>query len=92
MCAVNVRRKLKRRGAAREVGACAEGSPAAGDDDDPNLIVGIGPIESIDQVEHHLRGKGIELFRPVERDGQDFIRHLVKNGFVFQQRSPDQAM
>jgi len=27
VCAVNVRRKLKRRGAAREVGACAEALP-----------------------------------------------------------------
>ena len=64
-------------GARREVGAGAEGTALAGDDDGADVIVGVRPVEGVDQLRHHLAGEGIELFRAMQREGEDVIRHLV---------------
>ena len=56
--------------AAAEVGAGAEASPLAGDDDGPHLVVGVGAVERLEQLPAHRRRERVQPIGPVERDGQ----------------------
>ena len=56
-----------------EVGAGAEPAPAAGHDDGPHVVVGVGAVERVDELVHHLAGERVELVGPVERDGGDAV-------------------
>ncbi len=65
-----------------EVGAGAEAAPRAGDDDRPHIVVLVGAVECVDQLRLHRGGEGIELVRPVQRDGEDLVGNVIENGFV----------
>ena len=51
--------------AAGEVGAGAEGAPRAGHDDDAHGVVGVGPVERVEQLVHHRRGERVQLLGAV---------------------------
>ena len=73
---------LEAAAAGRKIGPGTEGTAGAGDDDGTHLVVGIGPIERVDQLRHHAGREGVELVRPVEGDGQDAVVDVKEDRFV----------
>ena len=55
------------------LGAGAVAAASARDDDRPDLVVGIGPIERLDQLAAHRRRPRVQALRAVERDRQDAV-------------------
>ncbi len=88
------RRRAAARGAVErvaargEVGARAKAAPCAGDDDGADAVVLVGPIERVDQLRLHRAGEGVELVRPVQRDGEDVVGNVIENGFIGHARLP----
>jgi hypothetical protein len=62
-----------------EVGAGTEAAAGAGDDDDADLIVGIGALQGVDQFALHDGGVGVEFFRAIERERQDPVLDIVED-------------
>src|SRR5690606_13953799 len=66
-----------------EVGARAEGPvPGARQHDDPDLRVGLGALERVQQLVDHLVAERVARLGPVEGDPGDPVRGLVKDRFV----------
>ena len=60
-------------GAARQVGAGAEAAARAGEDHGAHVVVAVGAVHRVEQLRQHLAGEGVELVRPVQRDGEDAV-------------------
>ena len=43
--------------------------------------------ERVDHLVHHRAGEGVELLRPVQRDGEDVVAHIDCNLFISSGRS-----
>src|SRR5262245_53984502 len=65
-----------------EIGARAECTPGAGDDDCTDRIVGIGAIERVDHLGHHRARECIELFGPIHRDRQNAVVDVIENFLI----------
>src|SRR3954464_4115027 len=65
--------------AAPEVGARAEAAARAGDDDRPDVVVGVGRVEGGDELAAHGGGERVEPVGAVQRDGQDAVGDLVSD-------------
>jgi hypothetical protein len=73
---------------AAHVGAGAESAPRAGENDGPDRGVSAGLVHRVLEVEMHLAGPGIELFRTVERDCADPLRDIEQHRFIRHPGSP----
>ena len=75
-------------GAAGEIGAGAEAAAGAGEDHGAHVVVAVGAVHRIEQFRQHLAGEGVELVRPVERDGEDAVLGLVLDLLVVHDALP----
>ncbi len=64
-------------GAAGEIGAGAEAAARTGEDHCPDIVVAVRAIHRVQQLRQHLAREGVELVRPVQRDGEDVLVLLV---------------
>jgi hypothetical protein len=71
-----------------EVGARAEGSPGAGEDDCPDLVVAVALLVGPCQALCHRTGERVELLRPIQRDDGDAIADLIAYMFLHQTPPP----
>src|SRR5207244_10278436 len=62
---------------AAHVAARAERAAGAGDDDHVDLVVGLGVGQRLGPRLDHVAGERVELVRPVERYGGDFVLHVI---------------
>ena len=62
---------------ARQVGAGAKAPASTGHDDGPDIVVGVGMIEGVDQFVHHPIGEGVELIGAIQGDRRHAVGHLV---------------
>ena len=65
-----------------QIHAGAEGPALSGDDNCAHLVVIAGAVEGVDQFIGHCHREGIELLRPVQREGEDVVGHFVAQGVV----------
>src|SRR2546426_77948 len=69
-------RALHTSSSAFEIGAGAERTPRARDDDDAHGVGGCQHAERLEQILAHIGIECVELFRPVERGSPDVIGDL----------------
>jgi hypothetical protein len=65
-----------------EIGPGAVAAAGAGEDDCSYLVVGICIVENLQQLLEHGRIEGVEAVRSVQRDGEDTISNLCRDGLV----------
>ena len=82
--------RVKGVGTGRNIGTGAKAAARARHDDGTNGIIGIGAGEGILQFRPHHGGIGVQLVRPVQRDGQHRSVGFIKNVAIAHGRSsPD---
>ena len=64
-------------GAARQVGTGAEAAARTREHDGAHIVVAIGAVHGIEQFRQHPAGEGVQLVRPVQRDGEDAVLGFV---------------
>ena len=74
-----------------EVGADAERTAVAGDDDDPDLVVPRGVLARARDLAQHPEVERVEHVRPVERDRGPWRRLLVDDRLEAERRGVDRA-
>ena len=68
---------VERVAAAGQVGPRTEPPSLPGHDDRAHVVVGVGPVEGLDQLASHRRRERVQPVGPVERDGQHVVGDLV---------------
>ena len=64
-------------GTARQVGTGAEAAARAREHHGAHVVVAVGTVHGIEQLRQHLAGEGVQLVRPVQRDGEDAVLGFV---------------
>ena len=80
---------IERIRAAGDIRTGTEPAPRAGNDDHADVVVGVGLLERVLDLRSHQRGVGVELVRPVQRDGQDRSVGRGRDVFVGHAALPD---
>jgi len=68
--------------AGAQICASTEAAAGAGEDHGSHVVVRIGLVERIEQLDAHPFGEGVELVRAIQGDGEDAVIEIVANRFV----------